>query len=434
MNARQRTLGLSALAALAALASLTCAAQGQSALPPQASSVKIVQLGGKSQLQVNGAPFYIRGAGGGGSKSLLAQCSGNSFRTWGVGPTTQKELDEAQRLGLRVALGVWLGHKEHGFNYDEPASVQKQKEQVRQAVLRYKDHPALLMWGLGNEMENSGNNTPQLWKSIEDLAKMVHEIDPQHPVMTVIAEIGDKKVQKIHQYCPSIDAIGINTYGGGPSLAARYHAAGGKKPFIITEFGPPGTWEIGRNAFGIPVEPTSTEKARYYRTTYEKSVLGASDLCLGSYAFIWGWKVEATPTWFGMLLPDDSRLASADTMQEFWSGKPPEHPCPVIEKLSLTSEDQVGRGATVTARVKASDPKGDRLRIEWKLCLDQPGLTVDNSSADPTRSFPQAIHRNGQQAVTLRMPDGRGVYRLYCYVRNAHDGAATGNLPIKVTE
>ena len=81
---------------------------------------------------------------------------------------------------------------------------------------------------------------------------MVHEIDPKHPAMTVIAEIGDKKVQKIHQYCPDIDAIGINSYGGGPSLAARYRAAGGKKPFVVTEFGPPGTWESGRNAFGAP--------------------------------------------------------------------------------------------------------------------------------------------------------------------------------------
>ena len=79
---------------------------------------------------------------------------------------------------------------------------------------------------------------------------MVHEIDPNHPTMTVIAEIGGDKVPKIQQYCPDIDVIGINSYGGGPSLAASYRAAGGKKPYVITEFGPPGTWEIGRTAFG----------------------------------------------------------------------------------------------------------------------------------------------------------------------------------------
>ena len=426
--------GLAALVALTTLAlplSGASHAGGQSGQADGTSVVKIVQAGGKSQLFVNGNPFFIRGAGGGGPKSLLLQCGGNSFRTWGIGPGTQKELDEAKRLGLMVTLGVWLGHKDQGYDYNDPSVVQKQREEVRRAVLRYKDHPALLMWGLGNEMENPDNNTPELWKSIEDLAKMVHELDPKHPPMTVIAEIGGDKVQKIHQYCPDIDVIGINSYGGGSSLAARYRAAGGKKPYVITEFGPPGTWEIGRTAFGAAPELTSTEKARHYRATYEKSVHGAPDLCLGSYAFIWGWKIEATSTWFGMLLPDDSRLAAADTMQELWSGKMPEHPCPVIEKLSLTSDDQVERGAAVSAQVVASDPKGDALRIEWRLCLEQPGYTVEGLGADPTPSFPQAIERNGESVVTLKMPEYGGIYRLYCYIRNAHGGAATGSLPIK---
>ena len=30
------------------------------------------------------------------------------------------------------------------------------------------------------------------------------------------------------------------------------------------------------------------------------------------------------------------------------------------------------------------------------------------------------------------MPENGGIYRLYCYLRNAHGGAATGSLPIKV--
>ena len=104
--------------------------------------------------------FSFAGPAAEGRNRCLLQCGGNSFRTWGIGPATRKELDEAQRFGLRLTLGVWLGHKEHGFNYNDAGSVQKQKEQVRQAVLRYKDHPALLMWGLGNEMENPRQQHP----------------------------------------------------------------------------------------------------------------------------------------------------------------------------------------------------------------------------------------------------------------------------------
>jgi hypothetical protein len=86
----------------------------------------------------------------------------------------------------------------------------------------------------------------------------------------------------------------------------------------------------------------------------------------------------------------------------------------------------------VSAQVAASDPKGDALRIEWTLCLEQPGYSVEGLGGDATPSFPQAIQGNGQAAVTLKMPEHGGIYRLYCYVRNAHGGAATGSLPIKV--
>ena len=201
------------------------------------------------------------------------------------------------------------------------------------------------------------NDTPELWRAVQGLAKMVHQLDPNHPTMTVVAEIGGNKVRNIHTYCPDIDMIGINSYGGGPSLAERYRKAGGSKPFVVTEFGPPGAWETGKNAFGAAIELTSTQKARCYRETYEKSVLGPADLCLGSYAFTWGWKNEATATWFGMLLPDHSRLAAVDTMQELWTGRKPADPCPVIERLALTVKDQVGPGENVRAVVEARDPK-----------------------------------------------------------------------------
>jgi hypothetical protein len=430
-NALAVWVAIAALAAIGLFPGGTRSARAQSQQADKPALVKIVQTGGKSQLLVDGKPYFIRGAGGGGAKSLLAQCGGNSFRTWGIGADTQKDLDEAQRLGLTVAVGHWLGHQEHGFHYDDPAAVGKQFEDVRRAVLRYKNHPALLIWGLGNEMENH-NDSPELWKAVEDLAKMVHAIDPNHPTMTVIAEIGKDKVQKIHRYCPDIDVIGVNTYGGGASLADRYRKAGGTKPFILTEYGPPGTWEINRTPYGAAPELTSTEKAQRYRATYLKSVLGAADLCLGSYAFTWGWKIEATATWFGMLLPDGSKLAAVDVMQELWSGERPAHPCPAIEKLALTSKDQVARGETVTATVATHDPQGDALGIEWALYREQANYEVEGLGAAATPSYPEAIQQNGQAQVSLKMPPDGGIYRLYCYVRNAHGGAAVGSLPIKV--
>jgi hypothetical protein len=399
--------------------------------PPGPAAVKVVHHGQRWQLLRAEKPYFIRGASGGGPKAMLARCGGNSFRTWGVGADTLRELDEAQRCGLSVALGCWLGHKDQGFRYDDPRAVRRQAEDVRGAVLKYKDHPAVLLWALGNEMERN-DDTPRLWRAVEELAKMVHQLDPNHPTMTVVAEIGGDKVRNIHRYCPDIDVIGINSYGGGASLAGRYRKAGGTKPFIITEFGPPGTWEIRRNAFGAAAEPTSTEKARCYRETYEKSVLGAPDLCLGSYAFTWGWKNEATPTWFGMLLPPRNRLAAVDTMQELWTGSKPADPCPVIVRLALTSKDRVAGGGKVRAVVEARDPRGATLKIHWTLLGEHSRYDAQDLGTDAAGPFPETIVSNGRPAVTVTMPKSGGVYRLYCVIRSGRGGAAVGNLPIQV--
>jgi hypothetical protein len=90
------------------------------------------------------------------------------------------------------------------------------------------------------------------------------KLDPFHPTMTVTAELGGGRIDGVQKLCPAIDIHGINTYGGAPSVAERYRAGGATKPYVLTEFGPPGVWEIPKNDWGAPSEPTSTEKAAFY--------------------------------------------------------------------------------------------------------------------------------------------------------------------------
>ena len=89
--------------------------------------------------------------------------------------------------------------------------------------------------------------------------------------MTVTADIGGKRVDAVHRLCPDIDIMGINSYGGASSLPERYRRAGGTKPYVVTEYGPPGTWEIGRNAWGAVEEWSSTRKARNWRRSSSSS-------------------------------------------------------------------------------------------------------------------------------------------------------------------
>lgn len=393
------------------------------------SIVKVVKTGSGFQLLRNGNPYFVKGAGGDGSKTLLRDIGGNSFRTWGA-DALEPKLSEAQALGLTVTVGVWLGHREY-FDYHDAAQVAGQKESVRKAILRYRNSPALLCWALGNEMEVGQQDNADMWAAIEDLAKMAHALDPNHPTMTVVAEIGGDKVKQINTLCPDIDIVGINSYGGGPSVAARYKAAGGVKPYILTEFGPSGVWEQKANAWGAVPELSSTAKAATYRAAYEKSV-AAQPLCLGSYAFTWGYKQEATATWFGLLLPDGSRLGADDALSQLWTGRPPARPCPVISGLTVAGPDQVAPGTTVKATLDASDPQKDPLTVQWVLQADSVTYHTGGGAEGVLPTYPEAIVSSGLTQATVQMPIHKGGYRLFAYVRDTHGGAAVANVPLFV--
>lgn len=383
-------------------------------------------------LRREGKPYFVNGGGGEGSAKLLSQMGGNSQRTWGA-ENLEKRLDEAHALGQTVTVGIWLGHPRHGFNYNDPAQVAEQYEMAKAAILKYKDHPAVLAWGIGNEMEGEGNDAA-IWSAINNIASMAKRLDPNHPTMTVIADMGDKgqKVKNIHALCPDIDIIGINAYGGGPTVAERYKAFGGTKPYIVTEFGPIGAWSIGRNDFGAPTELTSAAKAEQYRKTYVGAVSGpaAKGVSLGSYAFIWGHKFEATATWFGMLLPDNTRLAAADVMSEMWTGKPPANLVPVIQSLAPAGADRGKPGETITISLKASDPEGDPLKVEWVLLGETTQYVTGGDHMNTPAELAGSVLTPSLTGCTVKLPSEPGVYRLYAYVRDNHGGGATASLPI----
>jgi hypothetical protein len=400
--------------------------------PAPKSGVEIRKTDAGWELHRNGEPYFIRGVGGEGSMELLAKSGGNSIRTWGA-DDLKRTLDEAHRHGLTVAAGIWLGHRRHGFNYDDPRQVAQQREKAREIVLRYKDHPALLLWGLGNEMEGYGQGDDDaVWKAVDDLARMVKELDGNHPTMTVIGEIGGRRVERIHRLCPAIDVVGVNSYAGATSLPKRYRDAGGTKPYILTEFGPPGPWEVGKTSWGAVLEPSSSEKAAAYGRSYRKAVVEAKGSCLGSYAFLWGHKQEATATWFGMLLPDGDRLGAVDVLSTHWRGNAPSNRCPVIETMTVKGPSQVGPGAVVSSAVTARDPDGDALRVRWLLQADPLTLSLGGDTQRAPSVFPDALIRTDADGADVRLPRVDGAYRLFAFVYDDHGGAAVANVPLYV--
>lgn len=437
----------SKMAALGAATLLTHGAQAQTpaaatpaAAPAQAGSVVTISKDaqGNYGLVVNGKPFHINGAGGTEKYQTLVECGGNSVRTWGIESLSQPVdgkplIERAQELGLMVTAGIWLGHEKQGFHYADQAAVQRQRDAVRAAVKKWKDSPAILIWGLGNEMEGEPGDDVAVYKEVNTLAGIIKEEDKNHPVMTVIASASPTKVKNIVQYCPNIDILGVNAYSGGGGSGKAAKLAGWTKPFVLTEFGPSGQWEVAKTKWGAPIEQTSWEKAKSYWGTQATLTDDSKDTCLGSYAFLWGHKQEATSTWYGMFLDTGEKMPTVDAMTRVWTGKWPANRSPKIEKFDCAlSQATVAPGAAVPAEVTASDAENDTLSYQWEVVPEQ---TVHGSGGEDEPKLPVLAECIGNQTgpkITVTAPKQPGAYRLFITVRDGKGGASKDNIPFQV--
>lgn len=393
--------------------------------------VELVKTESGWQLERGGEPYFILGAGGDGPLDELAAAGANSIRTWGGDVGTL--LDDAHALGMTVTVGIWLGHERHGFDYGDPAQVEEQLENARKMVLKYRDHPALLMWGVGNEMEGfDEGDDPAIWTAVNDVAAMIKELDPNHPTMTVTAFVHGKRIEYLHHKSPAIDIHGVNAYGGAQVVPEFLKDGGATKPFVLTEFGPVGPWEMPTTDWGAPFEQTSAEKADFYRESYEKGILAAPGMALGAYAFLWGNKMEATETWFGMFLPDGSPTGAIDTMTELWSGAPPANLAPVVGRPEFDGPVELDAGDVINAQAEIRDPEGDELEVRWVLLPESGDYNTGGDFRPALPPVEAAIESSDAGSASVRMPDEPGPYRLFVYAYDEAGKAGYANVPLLV--
>lgn len=394
------------------------------------SVVSVRQDASGYRLLVDGKEFRVQGVGGDQHLELLAQLGGNCIRTWST-DGLDEILEAAHRQGLKVCVGLWLGHTRHGFDYQSEVQVERQLKACLEAVARYKDHPALLMWGIGNEMEGDGDN-PAIWYAVEHIAREIKRLDPHHPTCTIIAEIGPggAKLKAIDRYCPSIDIVGINSYGGVFNLPQRVTESGFRRPYIVTEHGPLGPWEASKTRWKAAVEPTSSEKGELYARGFEVNAIKNRSQCLGTFAFLWGHKQETTATWFGMLLPSGERLAAADLMSQVWGQMLSLAACPDIRALKLERVDGLKPGERVQGELVLDD-KASSFTIRWKIVADSLYFGTGGDRENDEAVVETELNSKDNK-VEFRVPESGGAYRLFAYVSNGKGGAAVANVPFFV--
>ena len=383
------------------------------------------------------APYFIRGVGGQTRIERAAQAGANSTRTWGS-ENASTVLDTAKANGMTVLLGIWLDH--NPASYGDDAYKNARRKELQGLLDQHKNHPALLMWALGNEL-NLETDTPAAWQFVEELIAMVHAQDPNHPAITVLAGANVAAINHVVQHAPSADALGINTYGGIGGTEKSVGDSMFKKPYLVTEWGPTGHWEAASTSWMRPIEPTSDQKATSYADRYQ-FIVGPAGKCLGSYVFLWGQKQERTPTWYGMFVEDQPALGlkgeaapTVDVMQHVWTGQWPANRAPAVTALTLAGQSPtqnvtLAPGASVPAVITASDPDGDALTYVWEV-LEEPSALGSGGSFEPRPpAVPGAIKGAGG-TVQVTAPKA-GEYRLFAYAFDGKGSVGTANVPFRV--
>ncbi|SFS48771.1 glycoside hydrolase family 2 TIM barrel-domain containing protein [Lutibacter maritimus] len=406
----------------------------------QPAKVELKNDNGKFQIYVNNEPFYIKGAGlEFGRIASVAEHQGNSFRTWRTdnGKQTGKEvLDEALKNNLMVTMGIEVARERHGFDYNDEAAVKEQFERIKKEVTELKDHPALLIWAIGNELNLRATN-PKVWDAVNDISKMIHEIDPNHLTTTTLAGISQQEVNYIKERCPDLDLLSVQLYGKINELPQLIKEYGWEGPYMVTEWGATGHWEVPKTSWGVPIEENSTVKAANYLKRYQVAIEADSLKCVGSYVFLWGQKQERTPTWYGTFLENGNETESVDVMHYVWSGKWPENRAPQIASYTLNDKTAyenviLKQNQEVTALFTVNDLENDTIDFKWELLPESTDLKDGGDFEKRPKAIEIKIITSENGELKFKAPEDKGAYRLFAYAEDGNANAATANIPFLV--
>ncbi len=403
--------------------------------------VDVVKTADGYQLLRDGQPYQIKGAGlEYGDISSLAAHGGNSIRTW----TTENDVESAQQVldkalanGVTVALCLPMGAEHWGFDYNDKRAVKAQYDRLRAEVLKYRDHPALLVWIIGNEL-NFDYTNPKVFDAVNDVAKMVHELDPNHPTTTTIAGVHgrERELSDIAERAPEIDFISFQVYGELAILPDVIRATGFDKPFLVTEWGAFGHWEVPQTTWGAPIEMTSSEKANFYLDGYKNKLEPLAGQLIGSYVFLWGQKQERTPTWFGLFTRAGEETETVDVMHYIWNGSWPSNRAPQVKSFMLDGKSAkqsvtLYSGQRYTAALDIADPDNDPLTYRWEVKPESDARHAGGANEETITSLEGVVADAAGYKADITAP-APGNYRLYVYAYDGEGHAAHANIPFQV--
>ncbi|MFJ5774380.1 discoidin domain-containing protein [Streptomyces sp. NPDC093094] len=412
--------------------------------PAPGGAVKVTGSQGNWQLQVGGQPYTVKGFTWGPSIADaprympdLKSMGVNTVRTWGTDGSTKPLLDAAAANGIRVINGFWLqpggGPGSGGcVNYVTDTTYKNNMlTEFAKWVDVYKSHPGTLMWNVGNEsvlgLQNCYSGTEleaqrnAYTTFVNDVAKRIHSIDPDHPVTSTDAWTGAWPYYK--RNAPDLDLYAMNSYGDICGVQEDWRQGGYTKPYIITEGGPAGEWEVPDDANGVPDEPTDVQKADGYTKAWN-CVTGHRGVALGATLFHYGTEHDFGGVWFNVLSGGLKRLSYYTVKRAYAGSTAGDNTPPVISSMTVSPASAAPAGGEFTVRADVRDPDNDP--VTYKIFLSGNYATGDKGLVEAKwRST-----GNGTFAVTA--PEKLGVWKVYVEAQDGKGNAGIETKSVKV--
>ncbi len=399
--------------------------------------VKVTGKKGSWNLEVNGKPFYIKGVGvgkqagiGGADYLKMAQELGaNAVRTWGTDQGTQEYFDTALKYGLMVDAGIWINYAKKGTEYSYIGDNEYKKnktQEITDYVNKFKSHPALLMWNIGNEalfFTKDEEERIALAKFLEEMVQMVHKMDPSHPVIYTSADAA--ALPYIQQYVPSLDIFGMNIYGSVRVSHTKWDKSGLDIPYCVTEYGPHGPWDVKKDQNGASLEESDPAKAAIYRNMTH-DIMGFKGYNLGGFAFHLGETSQESLTWWNI----NQKLLKKDSYWELYkvyTGSRPGNLPPRVVELKLSKTKNIAPGESIDITAEAADVDSNPLDYSFVVSTAQEGILQYYVNDEVPVKF-----ENVGARFRMTAPGAKGLYRLYLIVNDGNGNTATANRSFKV--
>lgn len=171
---------------------------------------------------------------------LMAEAGINTVRLYAPILSTAM-LDAAWANGLYVVPNFGVSSAQLGC----PQGRAFMQGQLEHMVAEWKDHPAVLFWLVGNEVNvNLGSNDlcVDWYPQLDALAAAIKAIDTSHPVATSVAGVDDICLPGCSDdtSLPNLDIWGAQLYQGCSFISAFNQYASYEdcsRPLVLTEFG-----------------------------------------------------------------------------------------------------------------------------------------------------------------------------------------------------